>query len=134
MLFKIKFYSYLFLVLILTGCIYNPTQPVPEIIIPSYYSYDNGLSNSGIYGVSEDGKGFLVSENLIKRYNLLIDKYAFIINIANSKDKLVYRNAGVVKLTDWLYFIDNQHFSYFLELNLFSKQQISNNYGEKKKK
>ena len=134
MLFKIKFYSYLFLVFILTGCIYNPTQPVPEVIIPSYYSYDNGLSNYGIYGVSEDGKGFLVSENLIKRYNLLIDKYAFIINIADSKDKLFYRNAGVVKLTDWLYFIDNQHFSYFLELNLFNKQQISNNYGEKKKK
>lgn len=128
-----KLISLFILSLLLTGCWSNPTEPAPAIIISDEISYDYGIKNSGVFCSSEDGKGFLVSRNFVKRYNLLVDKYSSFINIANTKEKLIYKDAGIIKLTNWLYYIDNQHFSYFLYLNLIHKQNLHNLYGETKK-
>ena len=49
------------------------------------------------------------------------------------KDFIVVDNYKPIKLTNWLYYIDNQHFSYFLYLNLIHKQNLHNLYGETKK-
>ena len=71
--------------LVLTGCWSNPIQPAPAIIVSDEISYDSGIKNSGVFCSSEDGKGFLVSRNFVKRYDLLVYKYSNFIKIANTK-------------------------------------------------
>ena len=104
------------------GCLNVPLEPNLKIIESNEISYDNGEKNSGIILGAEDKKGFIVTPNFVKRYNSLIDKYAEYINL--SGEKIIYKNTGIIKLCEWMYYIDNQHMSYFLYLNTIHKQNI----------
>ena len=123
----------LFLILIFTsGCFVfnNPTEPAPKIVVPEEISYNSGMKNSGIYATTVNTLGFLVSDNFIKRYNILVDYYTPYINLFDNK--IMKDNYKPIKLTNWLYYIDNQHMSYFLYLNLLHKQEIYKIYGKAK--
>lgn len=127
------FRTILFFILFFTsGCfiLNNPTEPAPKIIIPEESSYDSGIKNSGIYSTTVNELGFLVSDNFIKRYNILINYYTPYINLFDNK--IMKDSYKPIKLTNWLYYIDNQHMSYFLYLNLINKQEIYKIYGKTK--
>lgn len=97
---------------LLVGCINLPTEPNYKNIESSEITYDEGERTSGIIGLSEDGKGFLVTKHFIEnRYNNYIKLYGKSIGL----DLKPF--AGTKKLCDWLYYIDNQHMFYFLNLN-----------------
>ena len=101
----------------------------PDIIIPDEISYDGGEKNSGVLYASEDGKGFIVTKNLIDRYNgLMTIKYSKKINneVVTTELKDLFtpplqENDGVINIDGESYFIDNQFYSKFLLMNILNK-------------
>lgn len=112
------------------GCSFiNSDDNAIDSIDSNYISYDKGDKNSGILDTSKDGNGFYVTENFVKRYNSLVDKYGYLIDESlNRRNKVLYENAGVSKIKYNEYFIDNQHMQYFLILNTIKKESHGRSY------
>lgn len=107
----------IFICLGLNGC-YSWFNPPIKFVESEMPSYDNGELNSGIVDIDYDNQGYIVTKNFVNRYNNLVDlnryKYKYYTNL--------HKNDGITKLTSNLYFIDKQHFTYFLLLSDFKKQ------------
>lgn len=103
--------------LFLSGC-YSIFNPPSKFITPETASYDNSVQSSGIVDIDYDKQAYIVTKNFVDRYNELIKlnktKYKHFTNLN--------KNDGITKISDNLYFIDKQHFSYFLLLLDFKRQ------------
>lgn len=110
--------------LLLCGC-NSWIIDTPDYILPEEISYDNGVQNAGVLGISSDGKGFIVSKNLIDRYNAMMD-FEYVRVVGNEQITIKYKNLfippiekneGVINIDDKTFFIDNQAYSKFLFMN-----------------
>lgn len=137
-----KFFNrYLLLIFVTFYCIscVSWTNPTPDYINPEYASFDNGKQNSGILCItlqlSDDilneisgdeldllqqyissyGQGFIVSDNFVTRYNMLIKDNN---KKTDKQTEKIVENFGVYCIIEnKFYYITKQGVSQFLILN-----------------
>ena len=106
--------------ILLTGC----ATVTPDKVQDNTASFDSTTPqhydpyNSGVVGLTSEGKGILTS-NGVERYNNLIKDYK--LQFREAKGVELKENAGITEFVDkhgnLLFYIDQQHLVYFGLLN-----------------